>query len=181
MVVGDGVPQDPVEPGDSRCRAIGWGVSECSDKRFLKDVLRLGTGPHPLLDECKKPGMTLHEHPQHLWCLRVSLDLFEWSAIYSHPHPQSQPPSWQGHSGPQVQPQPQSGVTSVELLMDLSFGYVRKPSSVPSHLQTHTGPKYYTPKVLRYSGLIRTPAQRACAPGAGRDPLVPRPGYTRGS
>ena len=41
-VVRNGIPEHAIEPGGGRRGALGWGMTEGSDKRLLKDVLRLG-------------------------------------------------------------------------------------------------------------------------------------------
>lgn len=87
---------------------------EAADEGFLQDVLRFIPRPHPALQECQEPGVILQQHREHLGGPGVSLGPISSSGaeryhlVYSHPQPQSQPPSGQGQSAPQVQPlQPQ--------------------------------------------------------------------------
>ena len=62
-MIDDRVPQQPVEP---RHRAVLVAdlasAGEAADERILKDVLRLRTRPHTLLQEGEEPAMVRHEY-----------------------------------------------------------------------------------------------------------------------
>lgn len=137
VMVDDGVPEHPVEPGRGRLGALqSVRPANAADERLLQDVLGLVAGPHSALQEANEAGVVVNQQAEHLGNMRVALGELgcgglereahwsvgyvacrrwssaiagrsRWQHTYSHPHPQVQGASAQGQSGPQVQVQPQ--------------------------------------------------------------------------
>ena len=130
---------------------------ETADEGFLQDVLGFIARPHPALQKGQEPGVILQQDREHLGGPRVTRGPIRSSGaerpqlVYSHPQPQSQLPSGQGQSGPQVQPlQPQvhSWLKSFEFLIVLSS-------------QGSTKHQVFIPANVRPAGLLHLAGPRA--------------------
>ena len=74
MVVDDGIPQDPVEPGRGRFGVSQRvGSAEAPDEGLLEDIFGLVAGPDPALKETQKADMIVQQHAENVRAARVAL------------------------------------------------------------------------------------------------------------